>query len=157
MLDSLTFRIIISPHIWIDYNNFSPHIHEKQCSTRRQHHKQHVKVNVLKERSLGRLSIPIEYESSPNSNLPNEMLQALPNEVLMHIFSFLDDISLYAVGNVCRRWHQLLVSQTTSEQWKTYTRRRWPLYKPLCPVSDWFAIYSHLVSIKVYDLVDLNF
>merc|ERR1712110_796620 len=93
----------------------------KQCSTRRQHHKQHVKVNVLKERSLARLSIPIEYESSPNSNLPNEMLQALPNEVLMHIFSFLDDISLYIVGNVCRRWHQVLVSQLTNEQWKIYS------------------------------------
>ena len=128
---------------------------DKQSSTHRRHHMHHVKLDTLKER-IALLSMPVEYESNLNSNLPNEMVQALPNEVLMLIFSFLDDISLYAVGNVCRRWHQLLVSQTTSEQWKTYTRRRWPLYKPLCPVSDWFAIYSHLVSIKVFDLVDLN-
>ena len=129
---------------------------DKQSSTHRRHHMHHVKLDTLKER-IALLSMPAEYESNLNSNLPNEMVQALPNEVLMLIFSFLDDISLYAVGNVCRRWHQLLVSQTTSEQWKTYTRRRWPLYKPLCPVSDWFAIYSFLVSIKVLDLVDLNF
>lgn len=118
---------------------------DNQSSTHRRHHMHHVKLDTLKER-IALLSMPAEYESNLNSNLPNEMVQALPNEVLMLIFSFLDDISLYAVGNVCRRWHQLLVSQTTSEQWKTYTRRRWPLYKPLCPVSDWFAIYSFLAK-----------
>ena len=35
----------------------------------------------------------------------------LPPEVWLFVFSFLDDISLYAVGNVCRRWHHLLRGQ----------------------------------------------
>ena len=87
---------------------------EKKSSTIRRHRIRHLK-------SLARLSIPVEYESNLNSNLPNEMLQSLPNEVLMHIFSFLDDISLYVVGNVCLRWHQVLVSQLTNEQWKIYS------------------------------------
>ena len=110
----------------------------------RRHHLHQVKLDTLKERIALLSSAP--YDSNFSSNIPSEMFQALPNEVLMLIFSFLDDITLYAVGNVCRRWHQLLVSQTTSEQWQVYTRRRWPLYRQLCPVKDWFAIYSSLVS-----------
>ena len=118
---------------------------QQQIGSQRRHHLHHVRVDTLSER-LALLSMPRKYESSLVSNVPNEMVQALPNEVLMLIFSFLDDISLYAVGNVCRRWHQLLISQTTSEQWQIYTRRRWPLFRPLYRVTDWFSIYSSLVS-----------
>lgn len=122
-----------------------PESEQQQSSNHRRHHLHHVKLDTLKER-IALLSMPVQYESNVNLNMPNEMVQALPNEVLMLIFSFLDDISLYSVGNVCRRWHQLLISQTTSEQWQIYTRRRWPLYRPLCPATDWFTIYSSLVS-----------
>ena len=128
-----------------DRSGVAPENEQQQSIDHRRHHLHHVKLDSLKER-IALLSMPSQYESTVNSNVSNEMVQALPNEVLMLIFSFLDDISLYAVGKVCRRWHQLLVSQTTNEQWQTYTRRRWPLYRPLCPVTDWFAIYSSLVS-----------
>ena len=33
-----------------------------------------------------------------------------------------------------------------SDQWKTFTRRRWPLFRPLAAVRDWFATYSALVE-----------
>ena len=115
-------------------------LEQQHSSNHRKHHLHHVKLDTLKER-IALLCMPAQYELNLNSNVSNEMVHALPNEVLMLIFSFLDDISLYAVGNVCRRWNQLLVSQTTSEQWQTYTRRRWPLYRPLCPVADWFSTY----------------
>ena len=119
---------------------------DKQNPTsHRRHHLHQVKLDTLKERIALLSTTP--YDANFSENVPSEMFQSLPNEVFMLIFSFLDDITLYAVGNVCRRWHQLLVSQTTSEQWQVYTRRRWPLYRPLCPVKDWFAIYSSLVSI----------
>ncbi len=42
----------------------------------------------------------------------------LPPEVLLYIFSFLDDLTLYAVGNVCRRWNIVLNSQVLPEQWQ---------------------------------------
>ena len=42
----------------------------------------------------------------------------LPPEVLLHIFSFLDDLNLYAVGNTCRRWNIVLNSQVIPEQWQ---------------------------------------
>ena len=132
----------------------SDHDQQQQAGNHRRHHLHHVRVDTLSER-LALLSMPHKYESNVDSNVPNEMVQALPNEVLMLIFSFLDDISLYAVGNVCRRWHQLLVSQTTSEQWQMYTRRRWPLFRPLCRVADWFTVYSSLVSDRTKPILKL--
>ena len=62
---------------------------------------------------LAQLTLP----RSEGDSLPDNVVDLLPPEVLMGIFSFLDDISLFAVGHVCRRWHQLLASQTTPEQW----------------------------------------
>ena len=119
--------------------------YQQQATIYRAHHLHPIRIDTLSER-LALLSMPRKHETTLDSNIPNEMVQALPNEVLMLIFSFLDDISLYAVGNVCRRWHQLLVSQTTSDQWQIYTRKRWPLFRPFYRVPDWFTIYSTLVS-----------
>lgn len=76
------------------------------------HHLLPVRVESLSQR-LAQLAIP----RVEGDNMPENIVDALPPEVLMVIFSFLDDISLFAVGNVCRRWHQLLTSQTTPEHW----------------------------------------
>ena len=105
------------------------------------HHLTPIKVESLSEK-LAQLSLPRNHEG----NLPENVVDLLPPEVLMVIFAFLDDISLFAVGNVCRRWHQLLRSQTTSEQWFVYTRRRWPLYNPMIYIQDWFSTYCALIE-----------
>ena len=77
------------------------------------HHLQPIRVESLSQR-LAKLSLPrVEGDNSP----PENIVDILPPEVLMVIFSYLDDISLFAVGNVCRRWYQLLTTQTTPEQW----------------------------------------
>ena len=77
------------------------------------HHLQPIRVESLSQR-LAKLSLPrVEGDNSP----PENIVDIIPPEVLMVIFSYLDDISLFAVGNVCRRWYQLLTSQTTPEQW----------------------------------------
>jgi hypothetical protein len=52
----------------------------------------------------------------------SDLVQNFPPEVLMVVFSFLDDISLYAVAHVCKRWYQILASQTNSEQWQVRSR-----------------------------------
>jgi len=64
--------------------------------------------------------------------------------VLLAVFSYLDDMSLWSVGNVCKRWRHLLHTHVAGEQWRVYTMRRWPLYKPLCAVQDWFKVYTEL-------------
>lgn len=106
------------------------------------HHLQPIRVESLSQR-LAQLSLP---RNDDNNDLTINVVDLLPPEVLMVIFGFLDDISLFAVGNVCRRWHQLLASQTTPEQWFVYTRRRWPLFSPMIYITDWFATYSALIE-----------
>jgi hypothetical protein len=64
--------------------------------------------------------------------------------VLLTVFSYLDDMSLWSVGNVCKRWRHLLRSHVAAEQWRIYTMQRWPLFKPLCSVQDWFKVYTEL-------------
>ena len=44
-------------------------------------------------------------------------------QVLLVIFSFLDDISLYAVGSVCRRWRQILTTNYFPARWREFTTR----------------------------------
>jgi len=60
------------------------------------------------------------------------------------VFSYLDDMSLWSVGNVCRRWRRLLHTHVAGEQWQSYTMLRWPLFKPLFAVQDWFKVYTEL-------------
>merc|ERR1719435_792312 len=74
------------------------------------------------------------------------LVDRLPPEVLLSIFCHLDDISLYAVGNVCRQWRQLLMSNSAQSQWQGFTRRRWPLFDPMILVPDWFTKFSSLIN-----------
>jgi hypothetical protein len=43
--------------------------------------------------------------------------------VLLVIFSYLDDISLYAVGSVCRRWRQILTTNYFPARWREFTTK----------------------------------
>ncbi|XP_063239047.1 uncharacterized protein LOC134540316 [Bacillus rossius redtenbacheri] len=96
--------------------------------------------NRLTEQIL-KLSTPREPDR-PGSG----MIASLPPEVLLVVFSYLDDLSLWSVGNVCRRWNRLLRTHVSAEQWRGYTNNRWPLFRPLCFVRDWFKVYTQLVE-----------
>ena len=76
----------------------------------------------------------------------SDLVGRLPPEVLMVIFSFLDDKSMYAVANVCNRWRQIVASQLNDKQWRLFTASRWPLFQPQAKVSDWFSAYSDLIE-----------
>ncbi|CAH0391214.1 unnamed protein product [Bemisia tabaci] len=90
---------------------------------------------------LNQLSTP-----RPSDNLSSHLVECLPSEVLLAVFSFLDDMSLWSVGFVCKRWHNLLRSHVPLESWKTYVKRRFPLYKPICNIYDWFQVYSQFMQ-----------
>lgn len=74
------------------------------------------------------------------------LIERLPPEVLLTIFSYLDDLSLWSAMNVCRRWCGLLSTHLTSAQWQQYVKLRWPLYKPVSHVADWYKVYDLLAS-----------
>jgi len=122
-------------------NGNNPNVRQPYNPMGAHHHLQPIRVESLSHQ-LSQLSLP----RNEGDSLPDNVVDLLPPEVLMGIFKFLDDISLFAVGHVCRRWHQLLASQTTPEQWFVYTRRRWPLFSPMIYITDWFATYSALIE-----------
>lgn len=74
------------------------------------------------------------------------LVERLPPEVLLAIFLYLDDISLWSAANVCRRWCGLVSTHVTQSQWKRYVKGRWPLYKPIGYIRDWYKVYDYLAS-----------
>lgn len=47
--------------------------------------------------------------------------------VLMHMFTYLDEISLWAIGQVCSRWREILFMFVKPERWHDFVAMRWPL------------------------------
>lgn len=64
----------------------------------------------------------------------------LPVEVLLSVFSYLDDLSLCNAGQVCKQWRKILEVHTPEAMWERYTKQRWPLFRPVTPVTNWFKV-----------------
>ena len=101
--------------------------------------------DILPESLAERLHL-LEQANQSIQPAPEGLVLSLPPEVTLLIFLHLDDISLYTVGNVCRQWRSLLMSNSSQSQWMDYTRRRWPLFQPLIHISDWFSKFSSLIN-----------
>ncbi|KAF7413393.1 hypothetical protein HZH68_001882 [Vespula germanica] len=74
------------------------------------------------------------------------LVESLPPEVLLAVFSHLDDVSLWSAANVCRRWCGLLSTHVTAQQWQQHVKMRWPLYRPIGCVKNWYKVYDQLAS-----------
>ncbi|KAI0220458.1 hypothetical protein LSAT2_028031 [Lamellibrachia satsuma] len=73
------------------------------------------------------LSHPRDYQLE---KVPADLFDNLPTEVLVDVFKYLDDISLWMAGSVCRRWRQILFAETSQDQWHRFIGQRWPLFRP---------------------------
>lgn len=62
--------------------------------------------------------------------------------VLLTVFSYLDDFSLWCVSKVCTRWEQLLRSHIPQSTWGRLAVECWPLYEPLKPIYDMHYVSS---------------
>lgn len=71
---------------------------------------------------------------------PTNTIAALPVEVLLVIFSYLDDISLCHVGEVCKQWKNILEVHTPQSLWQRYTKTRWPLYTQITHTTNWLKV-----------------
>lgn len=79
--------------------------------------------------------------------------------VLLAVFHYLDDISLWQATKVCIRWQNILNAELCEDQWKTFIDRRWPLFQPQYSVTCWKVVYSKMyvhVYCFVYDEVFSN-
>lgn len=92
-------------------------------------------------RSLQALSTP-----RPPDNLAPGLVEQLPSEVLLCIFSYLDDLSLCACACVCARWWRLVRARVAPPRWAAFTARRFPLYRSLLANIDWHKKYQSLVE-----------
>ena len=81
---------------------------------------------------------------------------SLPVEVLLIIFSYLDDLSLNNVGLVCKQWRKILELHTPQEMWQKYTKERWPLYRQIIPVPNWFNV-SQLINRPSFNCLTIPF
>ncbi|KAF0289516.1 Ubiquitin-conjugating enzyme E2 28 [Amphibalanus amphitrite] len=97
-------------------------------------------VDRLAER-VERLSVP-----HPADGATTASMGRLPPEVLLVIFGYLDDISMWAVSNVCKRWRHLLMSHVPDEEWHRFTEKRFPLFRALYRVHCWSYIYAKLIE-----------
>lgn len=84
----------------------------------------------------------IEHESVSEPGF----VERLPPEVLLAVFSHLDDVSLWCAANVCRRWCGLLSTHVTPQQWQQHVKLRWPLFRSDGTVTDWYKVYDELAS-----------
>jgi len=64
--------------------------------------------------------------------------------VLLAVFHYLDDISLWQATRVCLRWQNILNAELCEDQWKKFIDRRWPLFQPQYSVACWKIVYSKM-------------
>lgn len=95
-----------------------------------------------------RIKILSNYKHNDHEPPINEtgLVERLPPEVLLAVFSYLDDLSLWSAANVCRRWHGLLLTHVPQQQWQQHVTLRWPLYKPIGLVDNWYKVYDRLAA-----------
>jgi len=100
------------------------------------------KSDRLMER-VGALSNQRDFSAE---TLPSGLVDSLPPEVLLGVFAYLDDISLWAASNVCSRWRSLLDASLADHRWHSFITLRWPLFNVQYQGTKWKKIYAKLLE-----------
>ncbi|KAH8378082.1 hypothetical protein KR093_009087 [Drosophila rubida] len=79
-----------------------------------------------------------------NSNA--SITQLIPVEVMLKIFAYLDDMSLWMASEVCKQWHEIISKNTAQSMWQSYIKQRWPLFESLAEQPDCYKLYGALMS-----------
>ncbi|GJQ77609.1 putative protein modification by small protein conjugation [Trypoxylus dichotomus] len=87
------------------------------------------------------------FKSSQRSHMSINFDQ-LPPEVLIHAFQFLDDISLWCIGQVNSHMKSVMLMHTDQEYWKKYTFMRWPLLNVgnKNRIENWHDLYTAMMQ-----------
>ncbi|KAH8419471.1 hypothetical protein KR222_007882 [Zaprionus bogoriensis] len=70
----------------------------------------------------------------------------IPVEVMLKIFAYLDDMSLWMASEVCKQWKEIIAKNTAQSMWKAYIKQRWPLFESLSTLPDWYKLYGALMT-----------
>lgn len=63
----------------------------------------------------------------------------------MHIFGFLDELSLWSASQVCRRWQEVVHMLIPPLQWLAFVELRWPLLNSCPTEKDWYEVYTTMM------------
>ncbi|XP_050319918.1 uncharacterized protein LOC126752920 [Bactrocera neohumeralis] len=96
-------------------------------------------LELLSERraNAGEMVVPVA--------APNNILM-LPVEIMVIIFSYLDDMSMWKASEVCKQWRSILEQNTSQMMWMRYLKERWPLFQCIVDVPNWLKLYSALMN-----------
>lgn len=89
---------------------------------------------------------PSNIVNNASTSKATDTIAALPVEVLLKIFSYMDDISLSSVSQVCKQWHSILEAHTPQSLWQRYTKARFPLYHQITRTNNWFKVFMTLTQ-----------
>jgi hypothetical protein len=67
-----------------------------------------------------------EQQISPNIDATYPSILNLPDEVYLHLFSFLNPIDLCQISNVCRKWYRLATDDNLWRQRLVRDMKSWP-------------------------------
>ncbi|XP_030382978.1 uncharacterized protein LOC115630516 [Scaptodrosophila lebanonensis] len=84
--------------------------------------------------------------SGSNASAGKSITNMIPVEVMLKIFAYLDDMSLWMASEVCKQWHDIIGKNTAPSMWKMYIKQRWPLFECLTEMPDWYKMYGALMS-----------
>ncbi|EFA11317.1 uncharacterized protein morgue [Tribolium castaneum] len=91
------------------------------------------------------LTKEIQRLSNVTHHVTDLNLELFPPEVLMHMFKYLDEISLWSIGQVCSRWREILFMCVKLERWRDFVRLRWPLLPLYDYEQDWYELYTAMM------------
>lgn len=70
--------------------------------------------------------------------------------VLWNIFRKLDDLSIWSVSRVCKRWHELVRQEINDDEWRMFICNRWIFFRPAVKIRNHQALYSQLYIINLF-------
>ncbi|XP_037711070.1 uncharacterized protein LOC119548058 [Drosophila subpulchrella] len=87
-----------------------------------------------------------EYNGAGGASGSRNIVNIIPVEVMLKIFAYLDDMSLWMASEVCKQWHEIVGKNTAPSMWKAYIKQRWPLFDSLADNPNWYRLYGALMS-----------
>ncbi|KAH9286557.1 Ubiquitin-conjugating enzyme E2 2 [Echinococcus granulosus] len=77
---------------------------------------------------------------------PNYTLEKLPKEILIRLFDYLDDFSIWGLRLASSRLRAIIDSEITEARWASFVAHRWPIFVPRHRISSWRLLYLNMMD-----------
>ncbi|VDD74898.1 unnamed protein product [Mesocestoides corti] len=110
------------------------------------------KTCPFQQKSVSQLS---RYRHEPNysvcdistpTTLSCSALEKLPTEILLKIFDYLDDFSIWGLRLASSRFRSIIDNEIPEERWALFVAHRWPIFVPRHRISSWRLLYLNMME-----------